>query len=162
MTTPPQAFYTVTGEIALARGEPRVAALQYAAAAATETDPALFKRAAEVTAATLQPTLTAAVAARWIHLDPKSLDAQRAAARAALALYAIDESAAHYRFILLNSPAGTDAEFADLEVRFERRRQCVRRAPGRGSIGGVFSSIARLRCGFKGSPRCVRTILPRR
>jgi len=113
---PPQAFYTVTGEIALARGEPRVAALQYATAAATETDPAIFKRAAEVTTETLQPTLTAAVAARWIHLDPTSLDAQRAAARAALALYNIDESAAHYRFILLNSPAGADAEFADLEV----------------------------------------------
>jgi len=68
---PPQAFYTVTGEIALARGEPRVAALQYATAAATETDPAIFKRAAEVTTETLQPTLTAAVAARWIHLDPR-------------------------------------------------------------------------------------------
>src|SRR5271168_2659115 len=93
----PQAFYTVTGEIALARGEPRVAALQYTAAAAAETDPALLKRATEVTAATLQPTLTAAVAARWLRLDPKSLAAQRAAARAALALYKIDEAAAHYR-----------------------------------------------------------------
>lgn len=112
----PQVFYTVTGEIALARGEPRVAAIQYAAAAATETDPAVLKRATEVTAETLQPTLTAAVAARWLHLDGKSLDAHRAAARAALALYNIDESAAHYRFILLNSPAGTDAEFADVEV----------------------------------------------
>jgi tetratricopeptide (TPR) repeat protein len=112
----PQAFYTVTGEIALARGKPRVAALQYAAAAATETDPAILKRATEVTTETLQPTLTAEVAARWIHLDPKSLDAQRAAARAALALYNVDESAAHYRFILLNSPAGADAEFADLEL----------------------------------------------
>jgi tetratricopeptide (TPR) repeat protein len=113
---PPQVFYTVTGELALARGEPRIAALQYAAAAATETDPGILKRAAEVTAETLQPTLTAAVAARWIHLDPKSLDAQRAAARAALTLFKVDESAAHYRFILMNSPAGTDAEFADLEV----------------------------------------------
>ncbi|MGO9933128.1 MAG: tetratricopeptide repeat protein [Steroidobacteraceae bacterium] len=112
----PQAFYTVTGEIALARGEPRVAALQYAAAAAAETDPGLLKRATEVTTETLQPSLTMAVAARWIRLDAKSLDAQRAAARAALALYKIDEAAAHYRFVLLNSPAGTDAEFADLEI----------------------------------------------
>ena len=112
----PQAFYTVTGEIALARGEPRVAALQYTAAAATETDPKLLKRATEVTAQTLQPSLTAAVAARWIHLDPKSLDAQRAAARAALALYKIDEAAAHYRYVLMNSPEGRDAEFADLEI----------------------------------------------
>ena len=54
---PPQAFYTVTGEIALARGEPRVAALQYAAAAAHETDPAILQRATEVTAETLQPSL---------------------------------------------------------------------------------------------------------
>jgi predicted Zn-dependent protease len=112
----PQSFYTVTAEIALARGEPRVAALQYAAAAATETDPGLLKRATEVTAETLQPSLTAAVAARWIHLDPKSLEAQRAAAKAALALYKIDEAAAHYRFVLINSPVGTDAEFADLEI----------------------------------------------
>jgi tetratricopeptide (TPR) repeat protein len=111
----PQAFYTVTGEIALARQEPRVAALQYAAAAAGETDPALMKRATEVTAETLQPSLMASVAARWIEVDPKSLDAQRAAAKAALALYKVDEAAAHYREVLLNSPVGLDAEFAELE-----------------------------------------------
>ena len=44
----PQAFYTVTAEIALARHQPRVAALQYAAAAASETDTALLERAAQV------------------------------------------------------------------------------------------------------------------
>jgi tetratricopeptide (TPR) repeat protein len=115
----PQAFYTVTGEIALVRGEPRVAALQYTAAAANETDRGLLKRATEVTADTLQPSLTAQVAARWINLDPKSLDAQRAAARAALALYKLDDAAAHYRFILLNSPAGTDVEFAGLQIDLE-------------------------------------------
>jgi tetratricopeptide (TPR) repeat protein len=115
----PQTFYTVTGEIALARGEPRVAALQYAAAAANETDRELLKRATEVTADTLQPSLTAGVAARWISLEPKSLDAQRAAARAALALYKLDEAAAHYRVILLNSPAGMDVEFAGLEIDLE-------------------------------------------
>jgi tetratricopeptide (TPR) repeat protein len=114
-TPAPQSFYTVTGEIALARQEPRVAALQYAAAAANETDPALMKRATEVTAATLQPSLTASVAARWIAVDPKSLDAQRAAGQAALALYKVDEAAAHYRVVLLNSPIGLDAEFAELE-----------------------------------------------
>jgi tetratricopeptide (TPR) repeat protein len=112
----PQAFYTVTGEIALARGEPRVAAVQYAAAASHETDLGLLKRAADVTSETLQPSLTAAVAARWIYLDPKSADAQRAAARAALALYKIDQAAAHYRLVLLDSPSGVDAGFADLEI----------------------------------------------
>src|SRR6202050_79005 len=112
----PQSFYTVTGEIALARQEPRVAALQYAAAAAHETDPALLLRATEVTAETLQPSLMGGVAARWLIVDPKSLQAQRAAARAALALDKVDEAAAHYRVVLLNSPAGVDAEFVDVET----------------------------------------------
>jgi tetratricopeptide (TPR) repeat protein len=112
----PQSFYTVTGEIALARQEPRVAAIQYATAAAHETDPALLLRATEVTAETLQPSLMAGVAARWLIVDPKSLPAQRAAARAALALDKVDEAAAHYRVVLLNSPAGVDAEFADVET----------------------------------------------
>jgi tetratricopeptide (TPR) repeat protein len=112
----PQSFYTVTGEIALVRQEPRVAALQYATAASHETDPAILQRAADVTAETLQPSLMANVAARWLYLNPRSLEAQRAAARAALALYKVDEAAAHYRILLLNSPQGLDAEFADLET----------------------------------------------
>jgi len=112
----PQSFYTVTGEIALARQEPRVAALQYATAAAHETDPAILQRATEVTAETLQPSLMAGVAARWLFLNPRSLDAQRAAARAALALDKVDEAAAHYRIVLLNSPMGVDAEFAGVET----------------------------------------------
>jgi tetratricopeptide (TPR) repeat protein len=112
----PQAFYTVTAEIALARHQPRVAALQYAAAAANETDVGLLERAAQVTAGTLQPTLAEKVAARWIQVDPKSVEAQRAAGRAALALYKIDQAAVHYRMVLINSPIGTDAEFAALEI----------------------------------------------
>jgi tetratricopeptide (TPR) repeat protein len=111
----PQAFYTVTGEIALARQEPRVAAIQYATAVAHETDPKLLQRATEVTAQTLQPSLMADVAAHWLAVDPKSLEAQHAAARAALALYKVDEAAAHYRILLQNSPAGLDAGFADVE-----------------------------------------------
>src|ERR1700760_2426824 len=111
----PQSFYTVTGEIALARQEPRVAAIQYATAAAHERDPKLLQRATEVTAETLQPTLMAGVAAHWLLVEPNSLDAQRAAARAALALYRVDEAAAHYRIVLQNSPAGVDAGFADVE-----------------------------------------------
>jgi tetratricopeptide (TPR) repeat protein len=112
----PQAFYTVTGEIALARRQPRVAALQYATAAAHETDPSILQRATEVTAETLQPSLMAGVASRWLDVNPKSLEAQRAAARAALALYRVGEAAAHYRIVLLNSPGGVDAEVADVET----------------------------------------------
>ncbi len=113
--TAPQTFYTVTAEIALARHQPRVAALQYAAAAAGETDLALLERATQVAADCLQPSLAEKVAARWIEVDPKSLDARRAAGRAALALHKIDQAAAHYRMVLSSSPIGTEAEFAALE-----------------------------------------------
>jgi tetratricopeptide (TPR) repeat protein len=112
----PEVFYTVTAEMALARSEPRVAALQYTAAATGGTDLALLARASEVTAQTLQPSLGAVVAARWIRLDPGSLDAQRSAARAALALQKIASAADHYRIVLETSPRGADAEFADLEA----------------------------------------------
>jgi tetratricopeptide (TPR) repeat protein len=109
-------FYTVTAEIALARHQPRVAALQYAAAAAHDSDVGLLERATQVATDALQPSLAEKTAARWIAVDPKSLDAQRAAAQAALALYKIDQAAAHYRVVLLNSPIGTEAEFAALET----------------------------------------------
>ncbi len=112
----PQSFYTVTGEIALARHQPRVAALQYAAAAANDTDLALLERAAHVAAESLQPSLAEQIAARWSELDPKSVEAQRAAGRAALALHKIGKAAAHYHFVLVSSPLGTDAEFAALET----------------------------------------------
>ena len=112
----PQSFYTVTAEIALARHHPRVAALQYAAAAENDADEGLLKRASQVAADCLQPTVAEQVAARWIKVDPKSVEAHRAAARAALALYKIDQATAHYRFVLINSPIGTDAETAALET----------------------------------------------
>ncbi len=115
----PQVFYTVTGEIALARHEPRVASIQYAAAAATDKDPTLLEHAAEVTSESLQPSLTAEVAARWISLYPSSVEAHHAAAKAALALHKIQESADQYRIVLTTSPRGTDAEFAELESEIE-------------------------------------------
>ncbi|MGC1389390.1 MAG: tetratricopeptide repeat protein [Steroidobacteraceae bacterium] len=115
----PQVFYTVTGEIALARHEPRVASIQYAAAAATDKDPTLLEHATEVTSESLQPSLTAEVAARWISLYPSSVEAHHAAAKAALALHKIQESADQYRIVLTTSPRGTDAEFAELESEIE-------------------------------------------
>jgi tetratricopeptide (TPR) repeat protein len=112
----PQAFYTVTAEIALARHQPRVAALQYAAAASQETDSELLARATQVATESLQPSLAGKVAAHWISVDPKSVEAQRAAGRAALSLQQIDLAAAHYGFVLVNSPIGMDAEFVALET----------------------------------------------
>ena len=114
-----QVFETVTGEIALARGEPRTAALQYAAAVQGTTDLSLIAHASDVTSECLQPSLTAAIAVRWLSLDPKSLEAHRAAAHAALELGRIDESAKQYRFVLASSPRGTDAELKQLETELE-------------------------------------------
>jgi tetratricopeptide (TPR) repeat protein len=112
----PESFYTVTAEIALSRHEARVAALQYAAAAEANSDASFLRRATEVTADCLQPSLTAGVAARWIHADPTAVDAHRAAARAALELHKIEQSAAQYRAVLTSSPRGTDAEFEAIET----------------------------------------------
>jgi tetratricopeptide (TPR) repeat protein len=112
----PESFYTVTAEMALARHQPRVAALQYAAVAAHETDVNLLARATQVAAESLQPTLAEQVAARWSQVDPKSVEAQRASGRAALALHQIDQSASHYRSVLAGSPLGADAEFTALET----------------------------------------------
>ncbi len=114
-----EVFDTVTAEIALKRGEPRTAALQYAAAAQGATDLSLIAHASEVTSECLQPSLTAAIAVRWLSLDPKSPDAHRAAAHAALELGRIDESAREYRIVLSSSPRGTDAELKQLETELE-------------------------------------------
>jgi tetratricopeptide (TPR) repeat protein len=115
---PPAAveFYTVTAELALARGEARVAALQYAAAAQSDPKPPLLKRAVEVATDALQPTVVSQVSRRWIGVEPKSFDAQHAAARAALALYRIDDAAAHYHAMLELAPEGLEAGFKILQV----------------------------------------------
>jgi tetratricopeptide (TPR) repeat protein len=142
----PQAFYTVTAEIALARHQPRLAALQYAAAASQETDIGLLARATQVAAESLQPTLAEKIAARWIQVDPKSVDAQRAAAQAALALQRIDEAAAHYRFVIQSSPIGTEAEFAALETYLA----------GNDNIFGSRQIADRLASSFPSSPAALR------
>jgi tetratricopeptide (TPR) repeat protein len=109
-------FLTVTAELALARGEARTAALQYAAAAdSAADDPELLKRAAEVASQTLQPSIASRIATRWVRIEPTSLDARRAAARAALTLYRIEDAATQYRVVLAGTPEGVDAGFADLE-----------------------------------------------
>ena len=107
-------FYTVTGEIALSRHEPRVAAVQYAAATAGQNDTELLRRAVEVAADGLQPSLAVVVASRWMEVDGNSLDARRAAGRAALELDDIEQSALQYRRVLSASPRGSEAELTQL------------------------------------------------
>jgi tetratricopeptide (TPR) repeat protein len=114
-----EVFDTVTGELALVRGEPRTAALQYTAAVQSASDLSLIAHASDVTSECLQPSLTAAIAVRWLSLDPNSVDAHRAAAHAALALGRVDESAKQYRIVLSSSPRGTDAELKQLETEFD-------------------------------------------
>ena len=107
------AFYTVTGEIALARQEPRLAALQYSAGA--RRDPKLLPRAVEVAAQTLQPAIGLDLAEHWITFQPQIPESHLAAATAALALHRIDAAAAHYRAYLTRVAGGTEAGFAVLE-----------------------------------------------
>ncbi len=136
----------MTGEIALNRKEPRVAALQYAAAATAGSDVSLLARASEVTTQSLQPSLTLAVAARWIQVEPASLPAHRAAARAALALDRIAEAADQYRIVLTSSPRGADAEFADLEIEFGQSD----------NLFGARQVADRLAAAFPNSPAAAR------
>ncbi len=143
---PPPVFYTVTAEIALSRHEARVAALEYAAAAASTADVDLLRRAAEVSAECLQPTLAAGVAARWLHVDPGALDAHRAAGKAALELHKIEQSAAHYRVVLQSSPRGTDGEFAALETELS----------GTGNLFGARQLADLLAGYFPASPAALR------
>ena len=142
----PQAFYTVTAEIALARHQPRVAALQYAAAAESENDVGLIARATQVAAESLQPSLAEKVAARWAQVDPQSVEAQRAAAQAALALYKIDQASMHYRRVLDSSPTAADAEFAALEIFLA----------GNDNIFGARELADRLASGFPSSAAALR------
>jgi Flp pilus assembly protein TadD len=109
----PEAFYTVTAEIALARGEPRVAALQYGAAA--RRDPALLPRYAQVALEGLQPSLAASAAAQWLRYQPDSMEAHHTAAAAALSLDKVAEAFDTLGFVLAD-PAGREAEFAQLEA----------------------------------------------
>jgi tetratricopeptide (TPR) repeat protein len=142
----PQVFYTVTGEIARQRHEPRLAALQYTRAAAGGTDLDLLARASEVTTESLQPSLTAVVAARWISLDPSSLDAHRAAARAALSLQKIPQAAEEYRIELSTSRRGVETEFADLETELA----------GAGNLFGARQVADRLAAAFPQSAAALR------
>ena len=112
----PQVFYTLTGEIALTRHEPRVAALQYTAAAELDADPKFLARASEVTDQCLQPTLSVIVATRWIGADPAAIEAHRAAAKAWLELFEIGPAAEQYRFVVSTSTRGADLELTDLEA----------------------------------------------
>jgi tetratricopeptide (TPR) repeat protein len=99
--------------MALARREPRVAALQYAVAA--QLDPAYLPRAEVVAEQGLQPDVALQQAERWILADPNALEAQRAAGSAALSLQAISIAAAHYSYLLAHAPDGSAAEYARLE-----------------------------------------------
>jgi len=139
-------FYTLTAEIALARGEQRVAAVQYAAAAAEDPTPGLLERATEVSAAALQPSLVAKVAQRWIGAAPNSVDAQRAAARAALELYRIDDAAKHYQAVVTGAPSGVDMAFADVENDLT----------GDDNIFGARALADRLAASFPGSAAALR------
>ena len=107
-------FHTVMAEIARTRGEPRIAALEYAAAA--RIDATFTPRAAQVAAESLQPSLALRAAADWLRMDPGSTEARHIAGQAALALDDIDRSAENYRVLLAGPPAGAGAEAGKAET----------------------------------------------
>jgi tetratricopeptide (TPR) repeat protein len=109
----PTAFYTVTAELALARLQPHLAAVQYAAAA--DADATILPRAVEVAEETLQPSIELRLAERWMRLDAKSTEARRAAGLAALALHRIDRAAAMFRDVIQLTPGGVEAGFGEVE-----------------------------------------------
>ena len=81
-----------------------------------------------------------------MQVDPKSVEAQRAAAQAALALYKIDQATAHYNVVLHNSPMAVDAEFAALETYLT----------GSDNIFGARELADRLAAGFPSSAAALR------
>lgn len=109
----PVAFYTVTAELALARLEPHLAAVQYAAAATA--DPTILPRAVEVAEDSLQPSIELQLAERWQKADPRSAPARHAEATAALALHKIDRATAAYRELIATAPNGIEAGFEAVE-----------------------------------------------
>ena len=99
--------------MALARSEPHLAAVQYAAAA--DADATILPRAVEVADEALQPSIALRLAERWVRLDATSTEAKRAGALAALALHDIDRSASLFRDLIRTTPGGVEAGFASIE-----------------------------------------------
>ena len=96
-------------EIAVARNDLPAAARQYAALGPSLTTAGEFARAARVASDASQPTLALRLAELWIRREPKSVDAQRVAALAALDLHEIDVSSRHFRALLQLNADGPDA-----------------------------------------------------
>ncbi|MDE2303966.1 MAG: tetratricopeptide repeat protein [Gammaproteobacteria bacterium] len=108
-------YYTLIAEIALARGEPRSAALAYVSAATN--DPRLWPRATAVARDLRQPTVAFAAAEHWAALEPASLAARRNVAAAALALYQPAIAADAYRFVIANAGDGVESAFGEVAAR---------------------------------------------
>ena len=106
-------YYTLIGELALARQEPRVAALAYVSAATA--DPGLWPRATGVAVEALQPTVALDAAEHWIAQDPNALEPHLDLAYAALSLYQVAVAADAYRFVIAHYEGGVEAAFAAVE-----------------------------------------------
>ena len=139
----PQVFYTVTGEIALDRQRAaRGGAAVRRRGRGRDRPFAPSARERSDRASRLQPSLTAAIAARWISLDPKSLEAHRAAAQAALALGRIAESARaiSYRAVELAARHGRGIRAISRSSSSASDNVFGARQAG-GSAGGVISRV---------------------
>lgn len=76
---------------------------------AAAADGRLWPRAAEIASESLQPRLALDAARHWMKQDPGSIVARHIAARAALALFKIDQSADDYRFVVASGNGGIES-----------------------------------------------------
>ena len=78
-------YHVLAGEMAIQRDNRALAAREYVAALEYSNDPALAKRATRIALFAEQPDLAYRAATLWARNEPDSLDAQRTAARMAVA-----------------------------------------------------------------------------
>lgn len=78
-------YHVLAGEMAIQRGNRELAAREYVAALEFSNDAALAKRATRIALFAEKPKLAYQAAGNWARAEPDSLDAQRTAARMAVA-----------------------------------------------------------------------------
>ena len=131
-------YYTVTGEIALARGVPRIAAFQYAAAAQGATD--LADRARERgDERVLAPPVDRGHRGPLDQPGSESPDAHRAAAQSALAIPRTEPPGIP---VVRQLAARHEAELKELETELEECEDVFRAASG-GSARDAFPELRR-------------------
>jgi tetratricopeptide (TPR) repeat protein len=118
-TAPPRApddpnAHIILAEIALARGQPEIAAEEYAWASERSADASLAGRAAEVALDSRRDDIAVLTANRWLALDPANPAARRAAGLAALRVNELPRAYEVLESSLVATGEAGEKELADL------------------------------------------------